>query len=185
MRQILRRTYATISNEAAAARTASTPRSVRLRRSRQTVDLGETKPGSEQPPAPPAETQPAQPPATPEQPGQPGNGTVPHPPVYPAPPATESGAKPIVPPTPVPGQPEQCVPSQSVKAITKEYTTVMTSVEYQTVQVPCATGTTPENPENPQNPEQPGNPGEPEGPAPTGPAVPPPATTPIGGGNQT
>ena len=58
----------------------------------------------------------------------------------------------------------------------------MTSVEYQTVQVPCATGTTPENP---QNPEQPGNPGEPEGPAPTGPAVPPPATTPIGGGNQT
>ncbi|KAJ0144428.1 Uncharacterized protein HZ326_12837, partial [Fusarium oxysporum f. sp. albedinis] len=85
-------------------------------------------------------------------------------------------------PTPVPvpsnpGNPEQCVPSQSVTAITKEYTTVLTSVEYSTIQVPCPTGTTPGNPGNP------GQPGQPE--APTGPAVPPPASTPIGGGNQT
>jgi hypothetical protein len=92
----------------------------------------------------------------------------------------------VVPPTPVPsapGNPEQCVPSQSVTAITKEYTTVLTSVEYSTIQVPCPTGSTPGNPGSP------GNPGEPEvpaptGPAPTGPAVPPPST-PIGGGNQT
>ncbi|KAF5659520.1 gpi anchored serine-rich protein [Fusarium circinatum] len=141
----------------------------------------ETKPGSEQPPAPPAETKPAQPskPVVPGQPQHPGNGTVPHPPVYPNPPATQSGEKPVVPPTPVPvpsnpGNPEQCVPSQSVTAITKEYTTVLTSVEYSTIQVPCATGTAPGNPSNP------GQPG-----SPTGPAVPPPATTPIGGGNQT
>ncbi|CAG1978862.1 unnamed protein product [Fusarium graminearum] len=156
----------------------------------------ETPGKPEQPPAPPAQTQPEQPPAppaqtkpvVPEQPGHPGNGTVPQPPpVYPNPPATESGAKPIVPPTPVPGQPEQCVPSQSVTAITKEYTTVLTSVEYSTVQVPCATGTNPTTPETPETPEKPQNPGEPEVPAPTGPAagVPPPATTPIGGGNQT
>jgi hypothetical protein len=151
----------------------------------------ETPGQPEQPPAPPAQTQPEQPPAppaqtkpvVPEQPGQPGNGTVPQPPpVYPNPPATESGAKPVVPPTPVPGQPEECVPSQSVTAITKEYTTVLTSVEYSTIQVPCATGTNPATPEQPENPQ---NPGEPEVPAPTGPAVPPPATTPIGGGNQT
>ncbi|KAF5975270.1 gpi anchored serine-rich protein [Fusarium coicis] len=135
----------------------------------------ETKPGSEQPPAPPAETKPAQPskPVVPGQPQHPGNGTVPF---YPNPPATQSGEKPVVPPTPVPvpGNPEQCVPSQSVTAITKEYTTVLTSVEYSTIQVPCATGTTPGNPSNPGQPE-----------SPTGPAVPPPATTPIGGGNQT
>ncbi|KAG9505353.1 hypothetical protein J7337_002322 [Fusarium musae] len=140
----------------------------------------ETKPGYEQPsaPAPPAETKPAQPskPVVPGQPQHPGNGTVP---VYPNPPATQSGEKPVVPPTPVPvpsnpGNPEQCVPSQSVTAITKEYTTVLTSVEYSTIQVPCATGTTPGNPSNPGQPE-----------SPTGPAVPPPATTPIGGGNQT
>ncbi|CZR40207.1 uncharacterized protein FPRO_05107 [Fusarium proliferatum ET1] len=144
----------------------------------------ETKPGSEQPPAPPAETKPAQPskPVVPGQPQNPGNGTVPHPPVYPNPPATQSGEKPVVPPTPVPvpsnpGNPEQCIPSQSVTAITKEYTTVLTSVEYSTIQVPCPTGTTPGNPSNP------GQPGQPE--SPTGPAVPPPATTPIGGGNQT
>ncbi|KAI1037314.1 hypothetical protein LB503_008958 [Fusarium chuoi] len=144
----------------------------------------ETKPGYEQPPAPPAETKPAQPskPVVPGQPQNPGNGTVPHPPVYPNPPATQSGEKPVVPPTPVPvpsnpGNPEQCVPSQSVTAITKEYTTVLTSVEYSTIQVPCPTGTTPGNPSNP------GQPGQPE--SPTGPAVPPPATTPIGGGNQT
>ncbi|KAF5640659.1 gpi anchored serine-rich protein [Fusarium sp. NRRL 52700] len=144
----------------------------------------ETKPGYEQPPAPPAETKPAQPgkPVVPGQPQNPGNGTVPHPPVYPNPPATQSGEKPVVPPTPVPvpsnpGNPEQCVPSQSVTAITKEYTTVLTSVEYSTIQVPCPTGTTPGSPSNP------GQPGQPE--SPTGPAVPPPATTPIGGGNQT
>ncbi|KAF4957373.1 hypothetical protein FGADI_3108 [Fusarium gaditjirri] len=150
----------------------------------------ETKPGYEQPPAPPAETKPAQPehpgkpskPVVPGQPQNPGNGTVPHPPVYPNPPATQSGEKPVVPPTPVPvpsnpGSPEQCVPSQSVTAITKEYTTVLTSVEYSTIQVPCPTGATPGNPGNP------GQPGQPE--SPTGPAVPPPATTPIGGGNQT
>ncbi|KAF5722300.1 gpi anchored serine-rich protein [Fusarium mundagurra] len=138
----------------------------------------ETKPGYEQPPAPPAETKPAQPgkPIIPGQPQHPGNGTVP---VYPNPPATQSGEKPVVPPTPVPvpsnpGNPEQCVPSQSVTAITKEYTTVLTSVEYSTIQVPCATGTTPGNPSNPGQPE-----------SPTGPAVPPPAITPIGGGNQT
>ncbi|KAK2679990.1 hypothetical protein RAB80_005171 [Fusarium oxysporum f. sp. vasinfectum] len=137
----------------------------------------ETKPGYEQPPAPPAETKPAQPehpgkpgkPVVPGQPQNPGNGTVPHPPVYPNPPATQSGEKPVVPPTPVPvpsnpGNPEQCVPSQSVTAITKEYTTVLTSVEYSTIQVPCPTGTTPGNPGNP------GQPGQPE--APTGPAVP-------------
>ncbi|KAG5800402.1 hypothetical protein H9Q69_000570 [Fusarium xylarioides] len=143
---------------------------------------GSEKPGKpEQPPAPPAETKPAQPskPVVPGQPQNPGNGTVPHPPVYPNPPATQSGEKPVVPPTPVPvpsnpGNPEQCVPSQSVTAITKEYTTVLTSVEYSTIQVPCATGTTPGNPSNPGQPE-----------SPTGPAVPPPATTPIGGGNQT
>ncbi|SCV30005.1 uncharacterized protein FFFS_02068 [Fusarium fujikuroi] len=143
-----------------------------------------SQPGYEQPPAPPAETKPAQPskPVVPGQPQNPGNGTVPHPPVYPNPPATQSGEKPVVPPTPVPvpsnpGNPEQCIPSQSVTAITKEYTTVLTSVEYSTIQVPCPTGTTPGNPSNP------GQPGQPE--SPTGPAVPPPATTPIGGGNQT
>ncbi|KAF5657549.1 hypothetical protein FHETE_10355, partial [Fusarium heterosporum] len=87
-----------------------------------------------------------------------------------------------VPSAPAPGNPEQCVPSQSVTAITKEYTTVLTSVEYSTIQVPCPTGSTPGNPGSP------GKPGKPESPAPTGPAAAPPAPpagTPIGGGNQT
>lgn len=35
---------------------------------------------------------------------------------------------------------EQCVPSSSVTAITKSYTTVYTSVEYSTIEIPCSTG---------------------------------------------
>jgi len=36
-----------------------------------------------------------------------------------------------------------CVPSSSVTAITKSYTTVLTTVEYSTVEVPCPTASVP------------------------------------------
>lgn len=38
--------------------------------------------------------------------------------------------------------PEQCVPSSSVTAITKSYTTVYTSVEYSTIEIPCSSAAT-------------------------------------------
>lgn len=61
-------------------------------------------------------------------------------------PSATSGNSPEKPTTPgapapsSPGAPGECVPSKSTTAITKSYTTVLTSVEYQTVDVPCATG---------------------------------------------
>lgn len=41
--------------------------------------------------------------------------------------------------TAVPTGPAECKPSHSVTAITKSYTTVLTSVEYSTVEIPCPT----------------------------------------------
>ncbi|KAG5927122.1 hypothetical protein E4U42_002571 [Claviceps africana] len=48
-----------------------------------------------------------------------------------------------VPPPAVTTQPAQC-PGHAVTAITKSYTTVLTSVEYHTIDVPCPTGGSPQ-----------------------------------------
>ncbi|KAM3530481.1 hypothetical protein NHJ13051_001314 [Beauveria bassiana] len=81
------------------------------------------------------------------------------------------------------GPPAPACPTHSVTAITKSYTTVLTSVEYSTIAVPCPTGGNPAiptgaNPGAPgANPGAPGaNPGNPAG---TG------APKPPAGGNQT
>jgi hypothetical protein len=42
-------------------------------------------------------------------------------------------------PTPPAEVPSVCVPSHSTTAITKSYTTVLTSVEYSTIEIPCET----------------------------------------------
>jgi hypothetical protein len=61
----------------------------------------------------------------------------------PAAPATTAAAQPSAPAPGAagapPAAPSVCVPSSSVTAITKSYTTVLTSVEYSTIQIPCPT----------------------------------------------
>lgn len=53
-----------------------------------------------------------------------------------------NGTVPVPPPTETPGPvPTVCVPSHSTTAITKSYTTVLTSVEYSTIEIPCETET--------------------------------------------
>ncbi|OAQ99703.1 hypothetical protein LLEC1_05405 [Akanthomyces lecanii] len=94
------------------------------------------------------------------------------------------GEKPTGPAQPPASTGAPACPTHSVTAITKSYTTVLTSVEYSTIAVPCPTG--------PGNPVGPGSPVTPTGskPAPggcTGPNCPPAGTgapKPSAGGNQ-
>ncbi|KAM3515181.1 hypothetical protein MY11210_001193 [Beauveria gryllotalpidicola] len=90
-------------------------------------------------------------------------------------------AGPVQPPKSV-GTPAPACPTHSVTAITKSYTTVLTSVEYSTIAVPCPTGGNPANPTG----ANPGPGAPPSGPA--GPGAPPAGTgapKPPAGGNQT
>ncbi|KAM3436256.1 hypothetical protein MY4824_004407 [Beauveria thailandica] len=80
------------------------------------------------------------------------------------------------------GPPAPACPTHSVTAITKSYTTVLTSVEYSTIAVPCPTGGNPAVPTG----ANPGPGAPPSGPA--GPGAPPAGTgapKPPAGGNQT
>jgi hypothetical protein len=77
-------------------------------------------------------------PAVPVGPSAPVGPAVPAVPAGPAGPATTAAAQPGAPGAP-PAAPSVCVPTHSVTAITKSYTTVLTSVEYSTVEVPCPT----------------------------------------------
>ncbi|KAM4057114.1 hypothetical protein HRG_003961 [Hirsutella rhossiliensis] len=72
-------------------------------------------------------------------------------------------------------------PASSVTAITKTYTTVLTSVEYSTIQTegPCAAATqVPQVPQGPNGPQAPQGPNGPQGPVGTGVPVAPPAAYP-------
>jgi len=90
--------------------------------------------------------------------GPPANGTVPVP--------IPTG----VPTTELPGAPEPtvCVPTHSTTAITKSYTTVLTSVEYSTIEIPCETETPAPTTLPPVSPPPAGNTTVPEPPVPTG-----------------
>lgn len=94
-------------------------------------------------------------PETPEEPEHPEVPEVPETPEHPeVPEVPETSEVPEVPevpsvptytvpsngtlPTPAP-EPSVCVPTHSTTAITKSYTTVLTSVEYSTIEVPCET----------------------------------------------
>jgi hypothetical protein len=84
-----------------------------------------------------------------------GNGTSVVPPyVAPTAPGSQSSPGPYSPPAAAPtsvyvvpsgspASPSVCTGSSTVTAITKSYTTVLTSVEYQTISVPCPTGGAP------------------------------------------
>lgn len=111
-----------------------------------------------------------------ETPGHWSNSTIVVPPSQPestgpAVPGTEVPATtgPAVPAT------TECVPSHSVTAITKSYTTVLTSVEYSTVEVPCPTAPAGGNPPAGENPPAGQCPGADNCPPPAG-ENPPPAT---------
>jgi len=91
-------------------------------------------------PVPTGEPEHPEEPEMPEEPEHPEQPEVPEVPTW-TQPGNATVTKTEVPqvPTQPPAEPTVCVPTHSTTAITKSYTTVLTSVEYSTIEVPCET----------------------------------------------